>query len=175
MLAEMVDHVVGVDPDRDWITAAVVDTSTTGVVATAWFPAKSAGYKEAVAWADEYSTDTERAWAVEGTSSYGRGISALLARSGEWVIEFDRAKEKASKDGAKTDTLDAVRAARETLGRENPEPRSWLNWALSGYSVSGKDPLNVETYGGSGHQRSQREKGIHDDSGNHQQHPDSRL
>ncbi len=24
MLAEMVDHVVGIDPDRDWITAAVL-------------------------------------------------------------------------------------------------------------------------------------------------------
>ena len=25
MLAEMVDHVVGIDPDRDWITAAVLE------------------------------------------------------------------------------------------------------------------------------------------------------
>ncbi|CAN5743020.1 hypothetical protein BH23ACT5_BH23ACT5_21530 [soil metagenome] len=38
MLAEMVDHVVGVDPDRDWITAAVVDAATTGVVATVSTP-----------------------------------------------------------------------------------------------------------------------------------------
>ncbi len=30
MLAEMVDHVIDVDPDRDWITAAVVDARTTG-------------------------------------------------------------------------------------------------------------------------------------------------
>jgi hypothetical protein len=97
MLAEMVDHVVGVDPDRDWITAAMVDAATTGVVATARFAAHAAGYREAMAWADEYATDTERVWAVEGTSSYGRGIAAALARSGEWVIEFDRAKEKASK------------------------------------------------------------------------------
>ena len=118
MLAEMVDHVIGVDPDRDWITVAVIDTATTGVVATARLGANAVGYREAVAWADEYSTDTERAWAVEGTSSYGRGIAAALTRSGEWVIEFDRAKEKASRDGAKTDTLDAVRPARETLGRE---------------------------------------------------------
>jgi transposase len=45
MLAEMVDHVVGVDPDRDWITAAVVDSATTGVVATARFAAKGSGYR----------------------------------------------------------------------------------------------------------------------------------
>ena len=28
MLAELVHHVVGVDPDRDWITLAVVDART---------------------------------------------------------------------------------------------------------------------------------------------------
>ena len=30
MLATMVEHVIGIDPDRDRVTAAVVDTSTTG-------------------------------------------------------------------------------------------------------------------------------------------------
>ena len=39
MLAELVDHVIGVDPDKDWITAAIVDTKTTGVVDTARFSA----------------------------------------------------------------------------------------------------------------------------------------
>ena len=28
MLATMVDHVIGIDPDRDWVTASVVDAST---------------------------------------------------------------------------------------------------------------------------------------------------
>jgi hypothetical protein len=73
MLAEMVDHVVGIDPDKDWITAAVLEAATAGVVPTGRFPASAAGYQEAVTWADQYSTDTERAWAIEGTSSYGRG------------------------------------------------------------------------------------------------------
>ena len=47
MLAELVDHVIGIDPDRDWITAAVVDANTTGVVATAKFAANNDGYDEA--------------------------------------------------------------------------------------------------------------------------------
>ncbi len=117
MLAELVDHVIGVDPDRDWITAAVVDAHTTGVIATERFSADSAGYDEAISWAEEFTVAGERAWAVEGTASYGRGLTAALARAGEWVIEFDRPREKASKDGAKSDELDAVRAAREALGR----------------------------------------------------------
>lgn len=118
MLAELVDHVIGIDPDRDWITAAVVDARTTGVVATERFPADSAGYDEAICWTEEFTVAGERAWAVEGTASYGRGLTAALARVGEWVIEFDRPREKATKDGAKSDELDAVRAAREALGRD---------------------------------------------------------
>jgi len=33
MLTEALDHVIGVDPDRDRLTIAVIDTATTGVVA----------------------------------------------------------------------------------------------------------------------------------------------
>ncbi len=33
MLTQLVHHVIGVDPDRDWITLAVVDAHTSGVVA----------------------------------------------------------------------------------------------------------------------------------------------
>ena len=117
MLAELVDHVIGVDPDRDWITAAVVDAHTTGVIATEKFPANSTGYDDALNWAEALTVTGERAWAIEGTASYGRGLTAALGRAGEWVIEFDRPREKASKDGAKTDELDAIRAAREALGR----------------------------------------------------------
>lgn len=83
MLAELVDHVIGIDPDRDWITAAVVDARTTGVVATERFPADSAGYDEAIYWIEEFTVAGERVWAVEGTASYGRGLTAALARVGE--------------------------------------------------------------------------------------------
>jgi transposase len=54
MLAELVDHVIGVDPDRDWITAAVVDARTTGVVAKQKFSADAVGYNEAISWAEEF-------------------------------------------------------------------------------------------------------------------------
>lgn len=117
MLAELVDRVIGVDPDRDWITAAVVEARTTGVVATEKFSANSTGYDDALSWAEALTATGERAWAIEGTASYGRGLTAALGRAGEWVIEFDRPREKASKDGAKSDELDAIRAAREALGR----------------------------------------------------------
>ncbi len=43
MPAEMVDHIIGIDSDRDWITAAVLDAATAGVVATGRFAAGAAG------------------------------------------------------------------------------------------------------------------------------------
>lgn len=43
-LAELVDHVIGVDPDRDRVTAAVVSVTTQGELASATFPATRRGY-----------------------------------------------------------------------------------------------------------------------------------
>src|SRR6185436_16223295 len=105
MLAELVDHVVGVDPDRDWITLAVLDARSAGVVAEGRFPANKDGYAEAVAFVDGHSVDSERAWVIEGSAGYGRGLAAELDRCGEWVIEFDR-PTRTTRDGAKSDALD---------------------------------------------------------------------
>ncbi len=125
MLAELVDYVIGVDPDRDWITLAAVDAHSSGVVATGRFPAERDGYRDAIEWADAHSVPGERAWVIEGTASYGRGLCAALQGNDELVVEFDRPTRKATKDGAKSDSLDAVRAAREALGREQLcEPRA---------------------------------------------------
>ena len=37
MSATMVEHTIGIDPDRDWVTASVVDTATTGKLASEAF------------------------------------------------------------------------------------------------------------------------------------------
>jgi transposase len=118
MLAELVDHVIGVDSDRDWITVAVLDSRTAGVITTDGFPATRDGYQDAIAWADAHTEESERAWVIEGTASYGRGLTMALQHLDELVIEFDRPMRKATKDGAKSDALDAIRAAREALGRD---------------------------------------------------------
>ena len=52
MLAGLVDHVIGIDPDRDWITAAIVEADTTRFIESARFSADRDGYARAVAWAD---------------------------------------------------------------------------------------------------------------------------
>jgi transposase len=124
ILADLVDHVVGIDPDRDWITAAVVDAKTTAVVATDRFTADRDGYGDLLDWVAATTTAGERVW-LEGSASYGAGVTGALSHAGEWVVEFDRATTRATKDGAKTDALDAIRAAREALGRDRlAQPRA---------------------------------------------------
>lgn len=124
-LAELVDHVIGVDPDRDRITVAVVCSRTQGEIASKVFATTARGYGQAVRWAKEYTVDDRRAWSIESTGSYGAGLAAALAVKGEFVIEFDHPSTRPSKDGAKSDSLDAVRAAREILGRKTwATPRS---------------------------------------------------
>lgn len=47
-----------------------------------------------------------------------------MLEKGQWVVEIDRPARLARRDGAKTDALDAVRAAREALTREHlAQPR----------------------------------------------------
>jgi transposase len=125
MLAELVDHVIGIDPDRDRVTAVIVDTATRAEVAPVVFATTPAGYAALIEWADELSAPDGRVWSIEGAGSYGAGLCATLQGRGEWVIEFDHPQSRSAKDGAKTDGLDAARAAREVLGRRSfAEPRA---------------------------------------------------
>jgi transposase len=56
---------------------------------------------------------------VEGAGSYGAGLAAFLSGRGEQVLEVGRPKRPAHRTGAKSDALDAVRAAREALGQDH--------------------------------------------------------
>ena len=123
MLATMVEHVIGIDPDRDRVTASVVDTATTGEQASGVFEASRAGYDRLLGWADRHTGAGGRVWSVEGTGSYGAGVAGFLVARGEWVVEFG--DPTPTRDGAKSDALDARRAARQVLGRERlPVPRA---------------------------------------------------
>ena len=118
MLTGQVDHVIGVDTHRDTITAAVVDAVTGGVQCHRTSGTQRMDYRHALAWARR-EAPVRRAWAVEGAGSYGAGLTTYLLAQGEVVYEIDRPVRLARKNGAKSDDLDAVRAAREALAREH--------------------------------------------------------
>jgi transposase len=117
MLADRLDYVVGVDTHRDTHALAVVAAATGGVVVVE--PALSAcprGYRRLLALADAHAAGA-RAFAIEGTGSYGAGLARFLAGRGERVLEVERPERKRAQRG-KSDVLDAVRAARGVLGAD---------------------------------------------------------
>jgi transposase len=117
MLAELVDGVIGVDTHRDTLAAAAV-TNLGGVLAQTMTSADAAGYQRLLDFADLHLPG-RRCWAVEGAGSFGAGLAGFLQQHGERVVEVARPKRPASRSGAKSDALDAVRAARQTLGEDH--------------------------------------------------------
>ena len=122
MLADRVDHVIGIDTHRDTHAVAVCSPSG-GVVAEATIAADVFGYRRLLRFAAT-AAPARRVWAIEGTGSFGSGLTAFLLERGEWVVEVDRPARPARRNGSKTDALDAARAAREALQRDHlAQPR----------------------------------------------------
>jgi transposase len=123
MLADLVEVVIGVDTHSQTHTAAVVDARTGGVLACATVSADPDGYAELVALAEQHSS--LRAWAMEGAGGYGAGLARHLAAGEEMVVELDRPKRPTRRAGAKSDPIDAERAARDALARTRlAQPKS---------------------------------------------------
>ncbi len=121
MLAEEVDYVIGVDTHKDSHTAALVN-ATGGVVSGVEVAASASGYRKLLRLALVQAAG-RRAWAVEGTGSYGSGLTTFLQEHGERVMEVERPRRPSRKAG-KSDPLDAIRAAREVLAEEKlAQPR----------------------------------------------------
>src|SRR5712692_9508124 len=123
MLADELDFVVGVDPHRDSHAIGVVEVRSRVVVFESSVTADSSGYAEALRIAEQHAPG-RRAFAVEGTGSFGAGLTRFLADHGERVFEVGRLRRE-RRSGGKTDALDAVRAARSVLEQKRPAtPRS---------------------------------------------------
>lgn len=123
MLADELDSVIGVDTHRDTNTAQVVAARTGAIGPHTTAAAAAGGYRRMLAFAREQAPGG-RIWAIESTGGYGAGLTAYLREQGERVVEIDRPRRAARRNGAKSDQLDALRAAREALGREHlAEPR----------------------------------------------------
>jgi transposase len=116
MLADSVEVVIGVDTHKDSHTGAVVVAATGAMIQQATVPATPAGYRRLLRLANRQ--DGRRVWAVEGTGGYGAGLTRFLHQHQERVVELDRPRRTARRHGAKSDPLDATRAAREALGRD---------------------------------------------------------
>jgi transposase len=112
----------GVDTHLDVHVAAALDPLG-GLLGTERFETNAAGYKALLGWLETFGDVTKIG--IEGTGSYGSGLSRYLRRAGIEVIEVDRPNREERRRSGKSDPLDAVEAARAALsGRASGRPKS---------------------------------------------------
>jgi transposase len=102
----------GVDTHLDEHVAAAVDHNG-GVLEVRSFRADRRGYRSLHEWLSGFGELVRVG--VEGTGAYGAGLSRYLQAAGVDVIEVDRPNRQERRRHGKSDTLDAIEAARAVL------------------------------------------------------------
>jgi len=123
MLTDELEYVIGVDTHAKTHTLVIVEARTQRTAQKLALDANRTGYRRALRLARRRAPGC-RVWAIEGTGSYGAGLTRFLAERGEQVREIERPKRAPGRRG-KSDAIDAERAARELLaGTAGSHPRS---------------------------------------------------
>jgi len=104
--------VIGVDTHKHIHVAAVMD-SIGGILATLTIATDTAGFRQLLEWATGFGKII--AFGIEGTGSYGAGLTSFARRHGHKVIEVSRPDRRLRRLNGKSDTLDAENAARAVL------------------------------------------------------------
>lgn len=117
IVADVVDYSIGVDTHTDTHTLVVIDGRNHAVIAETVIETHEADYARAVEWANIH-TSGHRVWAIEGTGSYGAGLTRYLYGVDEWPVEVERPSRPKKQRADKDDSIDARRAAREALGAD---------------------------------------------------------
>lgn len=125
-VAEVVDAVIGVDTHRDTHTLEL--TSPVGAtMAVLEIPNTPEGFTQAIAWICEHAPGPRIMTGLEGTRSYGIGLSRAFQAAGLAVVEIERPKREQRRGKGKSDPIDA-RLACLSLLRMNvaalPQPRA---------------------------------------------------
>jgi transposase len=102
----------GVDTHGRTHHAAVVDQHGR-LLADAEFPAHTDGYRQLLGWLGRHGQ--LRSVGVEGTGTYGAGLTRFLLNHGVHVLEVDRPDRTTRRQRGKSDPIDAEAAARAVL------------------------------------------------------------
>jgi transposase len=114
--------IIGIDTHKE-AHAAVAINGLGARLGAMTVPASHRGYQELEAWARSFGR--VRAFGIEGTGSYGAGLSRFLQGRGHRVIEVNRPNRQIRHQHGKTDPLDAENAARAVLsGQARAAPKS---------------------------------------------------
>jgi transposase len=135
--------VIGADTHLDTIHLAVLD-ATGKPLADAEFRTRPADYYVAVKWAQSFGA--VRIAGVEGTSSYGAGLTRALQDAGIEVAEVIRPDRAARRRQGKSDPLDAYAAARAALaGHGLAVPKDEHTHALRALLIARRGAVKART------------------------------
>jgi len=104
--------IIGVDTHKHVHVAVALDTFGVRLDDRS-FAADSDGYAKLVGWAE--GLGRVEAFGIEGTGSYGAGLTSVVRRAGHRAIEVNRGDRRSRRANGKSDTLDAEAAARSVL------------------------------------------------------------
>jgi transposase len=102
----------GVDTHADSHVAAAVDRNG-GLLGVESFSADSSGFEELLGWLVGFGQVVRVG--VEGTGSWGVGLTRFLTAGGVEVVEVDRPNRQTRRKQGKSDPTDAISAARAAL------------------------------------------------------------
>ncbi len=109
----------GVDTHEDTIHVAVIDGEGRDLDDRE-FPTTPAGYRRALAFIVSYGEPI--AVGIEGTSSYGAGLTRVAVEEGFFVVEVVRPERAERRRLGKSDPIDAYQAARAAMGTHRIAP-----------------------------------------------------
>jgi transposase len=113
---------VGVDTHKHVHVAVALD-HLGGRIDDITVSVDTGGYSQLYEWAK--SLGKVEAFGVEGTGSYGVGLTSFLRRQGQRIVEVNRGDRRTRRQMGKSDTLDAETAARSVLnGSATSVPKS---------------------------------------------------
>jgi hypothetical protein len=135
--------VIGADTHLDTIhLAAITDIGTP--LGDAEFRTNPTGYWAAICWARSFGEVV--AVGVEGTSSYGAGLTQALQSNDIHVVEVNRADRSARRRQGKSDPLDAYSAARAVLaGHGLAVPKDPHTGALKALLIARRGAIKART------------------------------
>ena len=112
----------GVDTHLDVHVAAVIDEAGT-LLGTKSFPTHPLGLRQAQRWLARHGQVAKVG--VEGTGTYGLGLTRVLQAAGHEVVEVNRPNRQLRRSKGKSDTVDAEAAARAAMaGHATSVPKS---------------------------------------------------
>jgi transposase len=140
-----VEVILGVDTHLDVHVGVVID-AVGRVKGTLSIETNPKGYEQLLNWAFSFGR-LGRA-GIEGTGSYGAGLTRFLERSGVTVLEINRPNRSRRRNRGKSDPTDAESAARAVLADDAtgaPKAQSGLAEALRTLSVARRSAVKAKT------------------------------